>query len=99
MKKENIIARSCELGKKFHEMLADLPCEVRGRGMVAALVFKDIDTADKVVVEACKRGVLVVHTMTNSVKLGPPLTIKEEHLQEAVGILREVVDEHNKPTS
>lgn len=90
MKRENIIARSCELGKKFHSWLADFPVPVQGRGMVAALIFDDIDTADKVVVEACKRGVLVVHTMANTVKLGPPLTIAEDRLKEAVEILGEV---------
>ena len=38
------------------------------------------------------KGVLVVHTGRETVKLGPPLTIPEDAIIEAVEVMAEVIE-------
>ena len=40
-----------------------------------------------------ERGLLVVHTGRESIKLGPPLTITDEALIEGVDVIAECFDE------
>jgi 4-aminobutyrate aminotransferase-like enzyme len=40
-----------------------------------------------------QKGLLVVHTGRESIKLGPPLTITDEALLEGVGVIAESIEE------
>ena len=40
-----------------------------------------------------QKGVLVVHTGRESIKLGPPLTITDEALLEGVGVIADSIEE------
>ena len=77
---------------KFPEIVS----HVLGKGLLAAILFKDPDSGepDKVlpsrVVEVCmQKGLLVVHTGRESIKIGPPLTITEDCLREGIEVLEE----------
>ncbi len=66
------------------------------RGMIAALVFVDPRTggpaselATRVCERAMEKGVLVVHTGRESIKLGPPLTIPDDALLEGLDAIEE----------
>jgi 4-aminobutyrate aminotransferase-like enzyme len=43
-----------------------------------------------------QKGLLVVHTGRESIKLGPPLTIPDEALLEGLDVLEESIEEINK---
>jgi 4-aminobutyrate aminotransferase-like enzyme len=65
---------------------------VSGQGLIAALIFdpkiKNISTNLKKVAEIClKNGLLVVYTGRESIKIGPPLTITLDALNEGIDIL------------
>ncbi len=67
---------------------------VNGRGLVAALIFRDPrtgapdgDTPSRICEEAMRRGVLLVHTGRESIKFGPPLTIDEAAIDEGMDVL------------
>ncbi len=71
-----------------------------GRGLIASVLFKHPETgaADgsftSAVAELCmQKGLLVVHTGRESIKIGPPLTIADEALLEGVAVLAEAVAE------
>jgi len=71
-----------------------------GRGLIAAVLFKHPKTgaADgpftSQVAELCmQKGLLVVHTGRESIKIGPPLTITDEALLEGVDVLGEAIAE------
>jgi len=64
---------------------------VNGCGMVAALMFGSVEIADKFVMDCYEKGLLVVHTGRESVKLGPPLTITEKEMSRGLNIIREVL--------
>ena len=61
------------------------------RGMVAGVIFKDPKVADKVVELLVTNGVFPVNTWSDSIKLGPPLTISEEAIHEAIDVFEESI--------
>ena len=68
--------------------------------MIMAILFKDPETgnadgpfASRVAERCMQKGVLVVHTGRESIKLGPPLTITNEALLEGVVVLEESIAE------
>lgn len=71
-----------------------------GRGLIAAILFSNPQTGEpdglftSRVAERCmQKGLLVVHTGRESVKLGPPLTITDSALIESVEVLCEAIGE------
>ena len=87
--------------KVFEERLIDLEkydpiSHVNVRGMVAAIIFKDSKFADKVVEMCVKNGIFPVNTWSESIKLGPPLTISVEAINESVDVIIECMNEVSK---
>ena len=103
----NLVAQAARRGGLFREALLGLQsrfpqriAHILGQGMIQAVLFRDPKTglADgpftSRVAELCmQKGVLVVHTGRESIKLGPPLTISDEALLEGVGVLGEAIAE------
>lgn len=102
---KDLVGRARDLGARFHEALAALASSaqsircVEGKGMVAALIFNDFgtmtgaDIATEISEECMRRGLLVVHTGRESVKLAPPLTIPVDALDEGLQVLAEAVED------
>lgn len=101
---DNLISNSKELGKLFHEELNKIAklhkkyiLGVYGKGLVAALIFKDnqgnplTSLCDKIVELCLQRGLLVVHTGRESIKLAPPLSITKEAMIEGITVLQESI--------
>jgi 4-aminobutyrate aminotransferase-like enzyme len=65
--------------------------EVNCKGLLASIIFKTSAQADKVVLEAMKRGLLLVRTGRESIKIGPPLTIRTSNMLRGINILKECV--------
>ena len=108
MEDNNIGEKSKILGEKFHsrlnrlkEKFPKLISRIEGDGMIAAIIFKLDDVslgseiASKASWECFKKGVFVVHTGRESIKLGPPLTIPEQALMESLDVIDEVLFEIN----
>jgi 4-aminobutyrate aminotransferase-like enzyme len=107
LESRNLIAESERKGYIFHEALKDLKQRfpnhislILGRGMIYAILFKNPETGlpdasfTSQVAEVCMhKGVLVVHTGRESIKLGPPLTIPEDALLEGVAVISEAIAE------
>ena len=84
---ENVTAR----GSQLDAGLATLPgvLGVRGRGLLLAAVL-DRDAGE--VVDACReRGLLVLTAGPDVLRLLPPLVVTAEEVDEALGVLREVL--------
>ena len=69
-----------------------------GKGLIAAILFKSTKKPDKVhlmaskITEYCmQRGLLVVHTGRETIKIGPPLTISDEALLEGIQVLKDSI--------
>ena len=101
---DGLLDASARLGKQFRAGLEALQTrfprhisQVMGHGLVAALHFVDPDAQDpghlcsRICEEALRRGLLVVHTGRESIKLAPPLVIHPAALDEGVAVLGEVI--------
>lgn len=85
-----------QLQERFPERISGL----LGKGLIAAVLFRSPVTgaADGAftsrVAERCmQKGLLVVHTGRESIKIGPPLTITDQALMEGVHVLGESIAE------
>jgi 4-aminobutyrate aminotransferase/diaminobutyrate-pyruvate transaminase/4-aminobutyrate aminotransferase/(S)-3-amino-2-methylpropionate transaminase len=91
------------LRKKFDEMKDRFPDRVKaihGMGMAfAAVIVKpgtndlDVELVDRIIERAFEKGVMSIRTMTGTIKVGPPLTIADDALVEAMDVLIESMEE------
>ena len=72
--------------------------EVNCKGMLAAVIFTNAIHADNVIWRAMKKGLLMVRTGRESIKIGPPLTITLSDMMEGLKILEDSVNEERKST-
>ena len=79
-----LTARLALLPKWFPELLEE---EVRGRGLILGLGFKNADNPVKVMGMARDRGVLVLTAGKDAVRLVPSLTVKKEEVDYCVDVL------------
>jgi len=102
IKNKKLVSESSRKGEILHlelnglkDSFPNLISAIYGKGMVASIVFnktfsKDFNMHVSRLVESCyQRGLLVVHTGRESIKIGPPLTISEDALVEGVGVIRQ----------
>ena len=75
---------------------------VLNKGLIASIIFINPITREpdsrfaSLVAEKCmQKGLLVVHTGRESIKIGPPLIIPDDTLEEGVLVIKESIDELN----
>ena len=109
----DLVNESARKGKIFHGMLNDLKEKfsnrilyVCGNGMIAGMIFKnpadgkpDSPFASKVSERAMQKGLLVVHTGRESIKVAPPLTIPDEVVMEGISVFEESISEIDREES
>ena len=71
-----------------YESVSKINC----RGMVTGIIFKNTRTANKVVNNCILNGVLPVCTFRESIKLGPPLTITVDAIEEAFDVIEAAIE-------
>jgi 4-aminobutyrate aminotransferase / (S)-3-amino-2-methylpropionate transaminase / 5-aminovalerate transaminase len=84
--------------EKLRQRFPDRIKRVIGRGMVAAVIVvdpetgaPDADLGNWTCEIAMQKGLILVHTNRESIKIGPPLTISDEALVEGVEVLGEAL--------
>ena len=107
LESRNLIAETARKGELLFSGLSDLQLrfpdrisQLLGMGLIAAVVFRSPLTGEadglftSRVAERCmQKGLLVVHTGRESIKLGPPLTITDAALFEGIDVLGESIAE------
>jgi 4-aminobutyrate aminotransferase-like enzyme len=101
-----LINNSENLGDIFYQRLNEIKDKypnhlkyVFGKGLLAALIFIDKnnnplnDLCDKISEKAFQKGLLVVHTGRESIKLAPPLSITKEAMLEGVEVIEQCIKE------
>jgi len=104
IKQQNLIYNSKKKGKvlfsrlnRIKKIFSELIIEIGGKGLIAAIIFnpkiKNISMKLKEVSEICmKNGLLVVYTGRESVKIGPPLSITVDALNEGLDIIESSIE-------
>jgi len=104
---KNLVHESARKGLLLHSQLNLLKDEfpeqilgIYGIGMIASILFsqpmdgsKNFELVSRVAEKCMQKGLLVVHTGRESIKIGPPLTITEDALLEGILVIRESIKE------
>lgn len=107
IEKEKLVENSEKVGKYFKKLLFELQekyeCigDVRGLGlMLATEIVKNKKTKkiskelrDKIIIRCYKNGLLLLPCGTNTIRYIPPLTVKEEEIDIAYGIIDKSIKE------
>jgi acetylornithine/N-succinyldiaminopimelate aminotransferase len=69
--------------------------EIRGKGMMLALIVKDADFASKVILKCLERGLILFWLLFEgkAIRITPPLNISKTDLKKGCHILLNVIDE------
>ena len=99
-----LLENSRQLGELFHQRLALIQqkypkhlAHIEGRGLLAATLFMDpsgkplSSLCDRISELCLQRGLLVVHTGRESIKLAPPLMIHEAAMLEGVEVFESAI--------
>jgi len=103
----NLIAEAARKGEMLHHRLnkikrkySDRISYIFGKGLLAGLIFKNPKTGEpdrtfpsRVCEKAMQKGLLLVHTGRESIKIGPPLTILDGALEEGLNVIDEAIAE------
>lgn len=100
VKDENLVERSRKLGELLFNKLTELKeefggiiSEVRGKGLLSAIVIDDTKTNDRSAWDLClvmkDHGVLAKPTHDHIIRLAPPLVISEEDLLKGVEAIKQ----------
>lgn len=93
---QKLAERAEELGQRLRSALSEVRCprmrQVRGKGLLNAVVFDDDFEAWDVCVALKDNGLLAKQTHGNIIRFAPPLVISDEELEEAIGIIRKVFE-------
>ncbi len=101
---EKLADNADKMGKHFRAELQKMVDEfehvllVRGKGLLNAVVIKpskDGKTAWDVCIELKNNGVLAKPTHGDIIRFAPPLVIKKEEIDFALGVIRKVLSEFN----
>lgn len=70
--------------------------ELRGKGLLYAIILKDYETSNKVLKRALEKGLLSIGFLNidNGIRISPPLTMSDDEMREACRILREAMGEN-----
>ncbi|MDC9722964.1 MAG: aspartate aminotransferase family protein [Urechidicola sp.] len=69
--------------------------EIRGKGLMLALLFKDAEIASKIILKCLDKGLLLFWLLFEgkAVRITPPLTISNEEITKGCRILLDVIDD------
>ncbi|MCF6223404.1 MAG: aspartate aminotransferase family protein [Flavobacteriaceae bacterium] len=71
--------------------------EIRGRGLMLALIFKDSATVNHIILTAIKKGLLLFWLLfePNAIRITPPLTISDQEIKEGCSIILNILNQNN----
>ncbi len=69
--------------------------EIRGKGLMLALIVKNEEFASKIILRSIEKGILLFWLLFEgkAIRITPPLTISEKEIQEGCKIILSVIDE------
>ena len=96
--KSNLIADTLKKEALFRSLLKHPEIkEIRGKGLMLALILETPEAAQELVKEALKEGVLLFFLLfePTAVRISPPLTITEKQIKQGCRVIMNVLDKLN----
>jgi acetylornithine/N-succinyldiaminopimelate aminotransferase len=94
----NLIAETLEKEKLFRKLLNhELIEEVRGKGLMLAIMVKDAEIATEIILKCKEKGLILFWLLFEgkAIRITPPLTISNEEIEEGCQILLDVIHSIN----
>jgi len=94
-----LIAETLEKEKFFRRLLQHrLIKEIRGKGLMLALILENAEVADQIVLSCAKKGLILFWLLfePRAVRISPPLTISIDEITKGCGIIIEVLTEYEQ---
>ncbi|THD66561.1 aspartate aminotransferase family protein [Robertkochia marina] len=98
LKQGSLMSDSLEKEKLFRSLLVHpLIKEIRGRGLMLALILKNPETANHLILESIKQGLILFWLLyePRAVRITPPLTISTEEIEKGCTLILKVLDQWN----
>ena len=92
-----LIPGTLEKEKRFRELLVHPHIrEVRGKGLMLALLLQEAEMADYLVLKAMEEGLLLFWLLfePRAVRISPPLTLSEAEIQEGCALILKLLDRY-----
>ena len=92
----NLMAEALEKEKLFRSLLVHpLIKEIRGRGLMLAVMTETAEITNEIVLRCHKRGLILFWLLFEgcAVRITPPLTLSHDEIKKGCGIIIEVLDE------
>jgi acetylornithine/N-succinyldiaminopimelate aminotransferase len=92
----SLMADALQKEKLFRSLLVHpLIKEVRGLGLMLALITESAEITDQIILGCQKRGLILFWLLfeTKAIRITPPLTISEEEIKKGCAILTDVMNE------
>ena len=69
--------------------------EIRGRGLMLAIILKDSDSVNQVILKAIDKGLLLFWLLfeSNAIRITPPLTINNNEIKEGCNIILDLLNQ------
>ncbi len=93
--KSDLIAQTLEKEKRFRKLLQhNLIAEIRGKGLMLALILKDEKMANYLVLESAKNQLILFWLLfePKAVRISPPLTISKAEIEKGCDIILQLLD-------
>ncbi len=90
------IPATLEKEKLFRKLLKHpLIMEIRGKGLMLALILKDNEIADRIILDCAKKGLILFWLLfePRAVRISPPLTITKEEIKKGCGLIIDALNE------
>lgn len=98
IEKDSLLHNATIMGKNLQEALKDLSqkqsnkiVDVRGIGLMVGIEFETKQRRDTVLVQAFKKGLLLLPAGQKAMRIIPPLIIKDEEIQEGLELIEEAL--------
>ena len=85
-----------EKEKLFRKLLVHKSIvEIRGKGLMLAIILKDANTVNHVILNGIKKGLLLFWLLfePKAIRITPPLTISIKEIKEGCNILLDLLNE------
>ena len=92
-----LIAQTLEKEKRFRTLLVHpLIKEIRGKGLMLALLMENAEVANHLVLSAAKKQLILFWLLfePRAVRISPPLTISMEEIEQGCGQIIEILNEY-----
>ena len=96
---DGLFSSSFDCLNKIKSRFSNFISHINGEGLLAAILFNDesnmplSNLCDTISEKCLQKGLLVVHTGRESIKLAPPLNINIDALNEGIQVLEEAIEE------